>query len=752
MSRLLCLAVTGVVVSVGLSVSTPTHAETDKQRTITTTDLLTIRDIRAMAVSPNGSHVAYQLIQADGDSNSYNISWHVISTSRESEPVAVADDLEAELANSSLGRNGQLFGGEAVWSPNGQWVVYTAMRDGEVQLWRSRPDRYGQEQLTDNAANVESPRFTSDGAVLLFAVGRSREAVQQLNEAAARQGYLAQEPPVYDVERGPILPPCRDNSERLDFAINSDRECDLTIWALDWDTGLERLATFEEVQAYYAQLDTSAATQFRRGGLRDQGRNMATVAPDGQRSAWFENENPEIFQGYRPPMRIAFSDGDGTIYCPLEECLTTRPESLWWNEDGREIIFLVRDGHNESLNSLYGWAPGADEVRTILSSNDMFYDCGKRGERLICGHESWTTPRRIVSVSLEDGEITTIVDPNLEFVNLLFTDIEKIEAIDAYGNVTHAHLVYPEGYEEGRRYPLVIVQYRSGGFLRGGVGDEQPIHVYAQNAFAVLSVDFPDVGYQATEGDLVNLNVAHARYILVEQGPVTAIERMVDDLDRRGIIDPALVGISGLSTGATNTDLALLRRDYAAASTAYSTMMFSDYHWDPDSFTSQINPRAFGQRYGNEESELRRSRSIQANADRINTPYLIQVADREFYFTNRNYHALRGAGKPVELHIFPDEYHIKWQPAHRLTVYNRNVDWFNFWLRGVEDPDPAEAEQYERWRGLCRLSRGQPARERSGKCRAALPRYISGTGGRWAFRSRNLRTQRRRNRLMYSVG
>jgi len=28
------------------------------------------------------------------------------------------------------------------------------------------------------------------------------------------------------------------------------------------------------------------------------------------------------------------------------------------------------------------------------------------------------------------------------------------------------------------------------------------------------------------------------------------------------------------------------------------------------------------------------------------------------------------------------------------------VDWFSFWLKGEEDPDPAKAEQYKRWRKL----------------------------------------------------
>jgi hypothetical protein len=35
-----------------------------------------------------------------------------------------------------------------------------------------------------------------------------------------------------------------------------------------------------------------------------------------------------------------------------------------------------------------------------------------------------------------------------------------------------------------------------------------------------------------------------------------------------------------------------------------------------------------------------------------------------------------------------------------LASEQGDVDWFDFWLRGHEDPDPAKAEQYARWREM----------------------------------------------------
>jgi len=37
------------------------------------------------------------------------------------------------------------------------------------------------------------------------------------------------------------------------------------------------------------------------------------------------------------------------------------------------------------------------------------------------------------------------------------------------------------------------------------------------------------------------------------------------------------------------------------------------------------------------------------------------------------------------------------------------VDWFCFWLKGEEDPDPAKAEQYKRWRELRKLHEASAA-------------------------------------------
>src|SRR3546814_4355158 len=71
--------------------------------------------------------------------------------------------------------------------------------------------------------------------------------------------------------------------------------------------------------------------------------------------------------------------------------------------------------------------------------------------------------------------------------------------------------------------------------------------------------------------------------------------------------------------------------------------------------------------------------SLISNARRVTLPLLIQQADDEYRGALSSFTALREAGKPAALHVFPNEHHNIWQPAHRLAAYRRNLQWFDFW-------------------------------------------------------------------------
>jgi hypothetical protein len=90
--------------------------------------------------------------------------------------------------------------------------------------------------------------------------------------------------------------------------------------------------------------------------------------------------------------------------------------------------------------------------------------------------------------------------------------------------------------------------------------------------------------------------------------------------------------------------------------------------------------------------------------DKIETPIRIQALDQGSVLQNWHWFSgLSQLGKPVEMIYIPDGTHILEKPWERMISQQGNVDWFCFWLKGEEGPDPAKAEQYSRWRELRKL-------------------------------------------------
>ena len=92
--------------------------------------------------------------------------------------------------------------------------------------------------------------------------------------------------------------------------------------------------------------------------------------------------------------------------------------------------------------------------------------------------------------------------------------------------------------------------------------------------------------------------------------------------------------------------------------------------------------------------------SLILNVDRIDTPILVQTGDSEYEIGLDVAEVYRTRGKAFELYVLEDEPHVKYQPAHRQAIYARSTEWFQFWLKGEMNCDPAKSAQYDRWKAM----------------------------------------------------
>jgi dipeptidyl aminopeptidase/acylaminoacyl peptidase len=110
--------------------------------------------------------------------------------------------------------------------------------------------------------------------------------------------------------------------------------------------------------------------------------------------------------------------------------------------------------------------------------------------------------------------------------------------------------------------------------------------------------------------------------------------------------------------------------------------------------------RAYWQLGAPDETPARwRKLSPVFNLARIEAPVLMQLPEQE-YIHSLDYAAPLLKQHRADLYVFPNEPHLPFQPRHMVAMYERNLDWFRFWLQGVEDPAPSKSAQYSHWREI----------------------------------------------------
>jgi dipeptidyl aminopeptidase/acylaminoacyl peptidase len=370
----------------------------------------------------------------------------------------------------------------------------------------------------------------------------------------------------------------------------------------------------------------------------------------------------------------------------------------WWMPGHRHVHFRRSEGWAEASSAIYDWDVTSGGVRRLYVTDDLLTSCTPDGKSVICLVDSSLEPRRLIRLDPASGKRETLFDPNPEFAHLALGKVERLHWRNAFGVESIADLVLPVGYRACEKYPMVVVQYDTRGFLRGGTDDEYPIQAFANRGYAVLSFSSPHSPPETRAarnfeeaGRLDLANFVNRRNIQssLELGVRLAIDR--------GIADPRRIGITGLSDGSSTVEWALIH------SSLFSAAAMSSCCWDP-TFTARVGPAAarhfLAEGYPGilgRDDPFWKDMSLEVNARRISTPILVNASEQELSQALETYTGLREAGVPIDMFVYPGEYHGRWQPAHRLATYRRSLDWFDYWLRGVRSPAPDRQPELKEW-------------------------------------------------------
>ena len=652
-------------------------------RPITATDLIELRDfgqITASAgrepftLSPDGRFAALTLRRADSADDTYCVGVMLVPLDGHSASRLV--DVGGEVIPS---RNdvhgiagipsGLIHSAPPSWSPDGKILAFLRRDAGITQVWRVGLDGGPARRVTVFATEIFGVAWARDGRSLVVTTRKGVDAAKAAIDREGRNGYLFDERfwTVADIRPHP--------SAMIPTEAN----------LVDAETGASRVIGAEEAARL---LGTPPA---RPGASR------SAVSATGA-LAWTGNERADMPRG---PDLLRAEVGGRPVACTVAACRDSII-GLWW-ADGMTLVFM-RGGsaENGGRTALYRWRLGKDvQPVRLLETEDLLLGCDVAAGAMYCAREALTQPRALVRVDLTTGHMLPVFDPNPEFGAVSLGRAERLRWTDSEGVATYGDLVLPRSHKPGERHPLVVVQYWSRGFLRGGIGDEYPIQLLAENGYVVLSFQMPSESAEAAAAP--DGNAAQAIKVRNWSGRrriFSALDAGIDAVIGKGVADPAAIAITGMSDGASTVQFALNN------SSRFKAAIMSGCCEDPSAI--YIVGPSYGASVakwnypaaGEDGREFWRAQSLAVNANRLWVPLLIQAADNEARMAAEGFSALKSHGVPVEMYVYPDEWHTKMHPAHRLAIYARNLAWLDFWVRGKETPDPARAAEIARWRAM----------------------------------------------------
>ncbi|HEY0685741.1 MAG TPA: S9 family peptidase [Steroidobacter sp.] len=683
----------GVVALVATTAFIASHdvACAEERSAFTVEDLLRLRRLSDLQVSPDGRYAAFTVSETDIETNRSGTSlWLLDPQAPTGSPrqVSVSDHDEWN----------------ARWMPDSRGLYFLSDRSGSVQVWRSKLDGAEATQITRLPLDVQALKVAPRGDRLLIALEVFPDCADL--DCSARRMQRTPEPRgtgrVYErlfVRHWDRWKDGRQShlySLRLTSAGTAEAPVDLTR-ALDADVPSKPRGGDEEFNfspdgsrvAFTARIKgkTEAwSTNFDVYEVAADGssepRNLTsnnpawdsapTYSPDGRVLAWKAMRRP---QNEADRFQLVFKDVRSGNVRTLAADWDRSVDRFAFSPDGRHILATT-----DHLGQHVLWKIDARSGAVkLLETEGQVTEFGVARQNIVYARSALDSPADLYLLN-RDGtseRLTTLNASRLE--QLRISPFEQFTFLGWNAERVHGYVMQPYGFEKGRKYPVLLIVH-GGPQLSFGNGWSYRWNpqVYAGAGYAVVFIDYHgstgygqaftdsitgDWGGKPLEDLRIGLAAAMATYPWLDRESVCALGASYGGYMMNWIESQW-------------SDRFRCLVNYAGVFDVRGMYYQTDEMW-LDEF--ELGGPEFGVPASYEKHNPLR------HVSSWNTPMLVGHGQQDFNVPYEQgistFTALQRRGIESRLVIFPDETHFILQARNQLQWQHEVLAWLDRWLR-----------------------------------------------------------------------
>ena len=653
--RVLIIAITAVFFVVDVSAQNQRHV-------ITPADVLTIRELSDVKLSPNGKQIVF-VVNEPNDPNSpreprvSNI-W-VVPADGSEPPRALIPDIK----NARSPR----------WSPDGRTLAFLSDRGNSTQIYLLRDGQKSSVRLSNAPGGVADYEWSPDGKMIAFVAREQATPQEQARRVAGDDAIVRPERElkytrlwVVNLSDGKATQVTKQNFEILEFA-----------WSPAGDElALTTAPTPKDEDSY--NLSLVVVSRSTGEVVRTLTKNVAPItgllrwSTDGRWITFYEFPPTKESNNW-----LSLAPARGGEIRPLLKDYRGSVLKSEWAADSRSFIALSVEGTSEVISRIDIDTGAFTKITEVIRS--------QWGASLSTNRETIAylaqTPESAddVWVIEKNKQPRRLTDFNPQTKSWSFGKVSEVVWKNSKdGLVRRGVLITPPGYQPGNSYPTIVNTHPGDtawwtGFHSSRWWDWGQL--LASHGYVVF---LPNTRGVTGEGGAMHATIDHWGEM--------AFQDLIDGVDylvAQKIADPNRLGIGGWSNGGFMTEYTITRttRFKAAVAQAAHSNFYSLYgtSWLRDSLrrTSGQSPH-YDRRWYDEHSPITFVKNCKTPTLLIHGELDAGVPLGQAY---EFYNGLKDAGVETELVIYPRERHNIQEYSHRLDLQKRMLAWFDKHLK-----------------------------------------------------------------------